>query len=389
MFVPVFNCKNLIVLAILASSWLSGCYVSQTDVFTPTNAIATRELSPTPKAVQSVFNHTPMDVRPTDKIPASQQTTTSSLFQSKRELHTQADVFAYSPDGKVIAVATGIAIQLIDPISGKPIKEILLPQSGEFSYTSAIAFSPDGNRLAFGQANAKVGVWDLNRDNQIFSVQLDDVLSSIQYSPDNMHLVTLTGGERSGILEVISPETGKQNQLLVTSATNIAISPNQGILATAESPTENTGYAVKLWELDDLVGISSVIQTGSKPEPPFSISVSFSKDERFLAAIVDGQLRLWDLQNASELVWPLSSERETLLNYSASPWQQVSFSPKGYLGLINQNGQIVLLSVETGELLDQIEVAKASVFAFSPDGNSLLVGGLETDLVLLALGESR
>ena len=54
---------------------------------------------------------------------------------------------AFAPDGKSVAIASNRGLFLMDPGSGKRIKQLSLPD-GYWGRSSPLVFAPDGKRLA-------------------------------------------------------------------------------------------------------------------------------------------------------------------------------------------------------------------------------------------------
>ena len=63
----------------------------------------------------------------------------------------------YSPDGTMLAVASGIGIWMYDAQTGEELK-LLTGQTGFFSSTY---FSPDGNTVASGSGDGTILLWEL------------------------------------------------------------------------------------------------------------------------------------------------------------------------------------------------------------------------------------
>jgi tetratricopeptide (TPR) repeat protein len=85
-------------------------------------------------------------------------------WESRHAVQRQGDfrgrVMAFTPDGKVLAIArTRTLVQLIDPDNGAELASLDLPADG----ISSLAFNSDGTLLAAGRANQVVHVWDLRR----------------------------------------------------------------------------------------------------------------------------------------------------------------------------------------------------------------------------------
>lgn len=94
---------------------------------------------------------------------------------------------AYSPDGKLLAVADGAGIWLYNA-KNLDIIELLQGHKGD---VYSIAFSPDGRILASGGMDDTVRLWDLNEKKQIGSLKAHKpYLLSLSFSPDGKLLAS-------------------------------------------------------------------------------------------------------------------------------------------------------------------------------------------------------
>jgi WD40 repeat protein len=380
-----------VTLSLVSVFCLSGCNPAQSNTATliPPRQTTAEEARPTATAIEA----TPTSIRVETAItlPTDDTTTIRISLESKRKLNTPANVFAFSPDGQWIAAATGLSIDLFDATSGELVKQITIPPSEFLSFTRAISFSPDGARLALGRFDKELQIWDWAQAIQVLSIRMNGAVGDIEYSPDGKYLAAIDFVDGS-IVELLDAQTGKQLRVLGELVNDLTFSPNQGLLATAESVTGGFGFFVQLRDRENLEVIRSILPImpdATSTTDHFASSIDFSRDGRFLAILVDNQqLRIWDFQANEEVEWPLQPETAEALNYAASYWQQVAFSPKGYLGIIDQTGHVALLATETGELLGQADVAQATQLVFSPNGDSLLVGGLDADLILFTVNRS-
>lgn len=216
----------------------------------------------------------------------------------------------------------------------------------------AMAFSPDGKRLATGGSTAAVGgrhglpggivvVWDTESGKIVHqSDRLSTVVSSVTWSADGNLLVAGTGGaggelQESGQVWVWDAETLKPLHHFSVkpetkygewaSAADVAISPDGKRVAvpiTAGSRgapagiiLKDTGAAIRVWELES--GKDKELVKGLKVAVP---RVVFSPDGKRLAtAGGDMVVRVWELETGKQLAALPSSDRIEV----------VAFSPNG------------------------------------------------------------
>jgi WD40 repeat protein len=184
---------------------------------------------------------------------------------------------AFSPDGRRFAICGGGPT-----ILGPGEVKIWDAQTGQELLTAkntaqmfAVAFSPDGKRLA-GQGPATVTVWDAQTGQEILSLKgHSGTIAGVAYSPDGKRLAS---GSWDGGARVWDAETGRELLSLSGHAAwveNVAFSPDGKRLATA-SPTDKT---VKVWDAETGLELLTV---------PGSGGVAFSPDGHRLASGTEG-----------------------------------------------------------------------------------------------------
>jgi WD40 repeat protein len=285
------------------------------------------------------------------------------------------------------------------------------------SFVGDVAFSPDGNRLAWTaerSGEGRIVVWDLNHDRQRLRIGPRDsepksitvsAYTSVVFSPDGRTIAT---GARSTFASdprmiLWDSETGFTKQILKGHSDAVfaaAFSPDGGTLATASrdrtaklwdvnsgrdratlsagsaavtaivfSPDGRllaTGWTDRCLRLWDVVSghLSATLPAHTKTVT----CVAISPDGRFMAsASFDGTLRLWDLETRQE-----RSTAEGFPNTCRS----IAFSPDG------KTLAIKFAETSTGAFWDVIAGRVTATFpnavaglAYAPDGKTLAVGG--------------
>jgi WD40 repeat protein len=247
-------------------------------------------------------------------------------------LHRAVDSISYSRDGSLLAVATPPGVLLVDPTTGAVTKSlprttrvarlafspssgllalggvgklsfvdvatartrvIPFPKSVRSTTTTALAFSPDGRRLAVGvgasgpDTPAGVGIVDVVRGRLLVGGDASNI-AAVGFSPDGRRIVTAESVGAGGIVSVRDARTLRHKRVLVRL-------PDVSATAAGFGPD---GTAVAYGAADGTAGLVSPAsgqQIASYLGQTAAVtSLAFSPDGRVVAtASADGTTRVW------------------------------------------------------------------------------------------------
>jgi WD40 repeat protein len=264
----------------------------------------------------------------------------------------RANQVAFSPDGKLLAVASSVGIHLYDTQSLSLV--LFIPSE---TWVRSLAFSPDGNLLAGGSYDHSVRLWRTTNGTLVRTLPgATDQVHSVAFSPNGQLLAAAADDDALRIWHVPDGSLLKTIRQGAQGVRAVTFSPDGTMLASGGSDG-----IVRLWRVADgsllheLQGHTSWVRT-----------VAFSPDGSTLASgSFDQTARLWRVSDGSLLF--------TLKGHSASVLS-VAFSPDGKtLATGSVDKTIGLWRVADGTLVDVLARHTNFIFsvAFSPEGNQL------------------
>ena len=224
--------------------------------------------------------------------------------------------------------------------------------SGHVDGVTAVAWSPDGSRIATGSA-VGVRVWDAVTGEDLFSLELEcgRGVESVAWSPDSRRIAT---GSIFGDVRVWDAVTGENV---------LSLEHDHRVGSVAWSPDGRriaTGSAVGVQVLDAATGEELL----SLEQDHLVESVAWSPDGSRIAAGSDGGVRVWDAATGKELL---------SLKHDHRLWS-VAWSPDGSRIVTDSTfGGVRVWDAVTGENVLSLECShEVESVAWSPDGKRIL-----------------
>lgn len=266
--------------------------------------------------------------------------------RSLHQLQIGGFAIVFRPDGRLVATGTHQAVHLLDPATGRHLRNIPIPSTEHRSENVALSFTPDGRRLALFRADEqKILLWDATTCDSLGEVKL-----------------------KAWGAEILRRARG-DNASFVKST----FSPDMEMLATSDNET------VQLWDTRSGRRRRSI---GASSGLSVTHSMAFSSDGRILATrSSDDMIKLWDCvtgKNILAFAGPFGPIGRFTRLASFDP-RALAFGFHDSLLAVAVRGIVQLRDVGTGQILSVIgssdqEAYDISCLAFSPDGRLLLVG---------------
>jgi len=242
--------------------------------------------------------------------------------------------------------------------------------SGRFpKQVRSVAWSPDGKRLAAGDEQEAVKVWDTANGNEILNLTNRAVMP-VAWSPDGKRLATAKpklgwdntnkpGRENNGHIQIVDALTGREILSFSPQGTqlySLAWSRDGSRLASGE----RRNWA-RVWDVATGREVLKLWHSGSVE------SLAWSPDGKRLAAASAQRISIWDVTTGREAL-RLQGHRDEI--------GSVSWSPDGdQLASAGGDGTVKVWDARARPEGPAMEGARAVTLAWSPQGRRLAWAG--------------
>ncbi|SEH04283.1 translocation protein TolB [Candidatus Venteria ishoeyi] len=268
---------------------------------------------------------------------------------------------AYSPDGnRIVSASYDMTLKIWDADSGFELNSLI----GHTGWVNAVAYSPDGEKIVSGSNDSTLKIWNADSGIELSSLSGHTVwVRAVAYSPDGTRIVS---GSVDQTLKIWDTSTAIAQRTLGYNHTidEMFLSPDGSRIVS----TSGYNNSLKIWDSNN--GVELLNLPGHN-----GTVVTYSPDgSRVVSTGNDNTLKIWDAGSGDELI-TLSGHTNWIT--------AVAYSPDGSrIVSTDYNGTLKIWDAVSGIELNTLPGHTDAIFtvAYSPDGNRIVSGSYDKTL---------
>jgi WD40 repeat protein len=259
--------------------------------------------------------------------------------------------------------------------------------TGDGTWLTCLAYSPNGKYLAVGGVNKTVKIYDAKTNNVLQTLEgHSGAVRGVAFGPNNESLAVACGdwgeADRPGEVRIwnLRTKTCEALPVQIGPAWCVAISKDGRHLAagTGNWSNKNRKGKIYLWKTSNFKETRTL-----EGHVALVASVAFNPDGQSLASgggesYTPGEVKVWNIDTGKEV--PFSNPSNNTQSVVS-----VAYSPDGkYLASGLHDTRVILQNAQTGEVIYALQghTHEVTAVAFSPDSKRLVSSSLDTTVKL-------